>query len=77
MGHILDTLNNNAEKPVVGATLMAAGFIPPYLDPTRLQAVYYLLLIIPAAYHVYAWFMVNVAPNLCRLHRKIKNLWTR
>lgn len=42
-------------SPVVGGTLVVAGFVPEFVDLNHLQNLYYLLLLFPTAGHCIAW----------------------
>lgn len=70
-------LIHHADKPAVGVTLMMAGLVPIWFDSPHLSAVYYALLIIPAAGHALAWIYSTAIPYFIKIHNKTKSLWTK
>ena len=79
--HVANFLYNiiqNPGRPVVGTTLLAAGFVPTFeptwFDASHLQALYFMLLIPPAAYHCYGWFKQVIWPKISTKWRRKKTL---
>ena len=61
--NIIVVINSRGDSGYVGGTLIAVGFIPLGLFTSdTLSAIYFLLLIPPAAYHCYLWSRKTVYP---------------
>lgn len=79
---VADTVANHAEKPAVGITLIAAGvapmtIFPPWFNSSFIGAIYFSLLIPPAAYHLYSFFKKIFCPGfvkVCKWIRKVLNI---
>lgn len=64
---------DQADKPVVGASLILAGIFPPMIfNSNVLQSIYFILLIPPAAYHTVVWFRKTMWPIINKLFKRPK-----
>lgn len=59
---VFDVAAAKGDHVYVGTSLILAGIIPSLFSSTTLQAVYFALLIPPAAYHCYLWAKKAVWP---------------
>lgn len=65
--NILDTVTQRGDKAYVGTGLIVAGFVPNFFSSSTLSAIYFALLIPPAAYHCYLWARKTIYPMIRNL----------
>lgn len=61
-------LIHKANHAYVGAGLVAAGFVPSFINLYNLQSVYFALLIPPALWHIVTWVKKTVIPEIKKWH---------
>lgn len=62
MSSKLHYLAAHFDSPTVTASLVGAGAVPTFLQVNPLQSIYYLLLIPPAAWHLFCLVKNQVIP---------------
>lgn len=64
MQHYLTAITDKLDHPSAGGVLILAGLLPTILSTNFLSAVYFALLIPPAAYHCYVQVRTNIWPAI-------------
>ena len=76
LAHAIINTAYHPDRPAVGIGLVLAGFVPFSFDSAHLSAVYFALLIPPAAFHCYAWVHKAVIPFILTVYKRIRVILT-